>query len=197
MPHPVPRDDVSTLKTLGQGATAYPRTVTPSLLETFPNAFPGRRYTVTFQSDEFTSLCPKTGQPDFGVITILISAAFVILLVIGSLKPVRGWFTHFIENLARRALYSDQTKIVILDFYHNSIIAQVFIHDLPPELAGKTLAESDIKNKFDVQVLLITRDGETLSGVGSGDILQSGDIVTVYANAKKLNELFCSGECDA
>ena len=70
MPHRVPRDDVSTLKTLGQGATAYPRTVTPGLLETFPNAFPDRRYEVTFQSPEFTSLCPKTGQPDFGTITI-------------------------------------------------------------------------------------------------------------------------------
>uniref|UniRef100_I2Q3K7 NADPH-dependent 7-cyano-7-deazaguanine reductase n=1 Tax=Desulfovibrio sp. U5L TaxID=596152 RepID=I2Q3K7_9BACT len=65
-----PKDDVSTLTTLGQGATAYPRTVTPGLLETFPNAFPGRRYTVTFASEEFTSLCPKTGQPDFGLITI-------------------------------------------------------------------------------------------------------------------------------
>ncbi|MEA4856846.1 MAG: preQ(1) synthase [Solidesulfovibrio sp.] len=66
-PHP---DDVSGLKTLGQGATAYPRTVTPELLETFPNAYPDRRYTVTFASQEFTSLCPKTGQPDFGTITI-------------------------------------------------------------------------------------------------------------------------------
>ena len=65
-----PKDDVSTLVTLGQGATAYPRTVTPGLLETFPNAFPGRRYVVTFASEEFTSLCPKTGQPDFGRITI-------------------------------------------------------------------------------------------------------------------------------
>lgn len=65
-----PKDDVSTLTTLGQGATSYPRTVTPELLETFPNAFPGRRYTVTFSSPEFTSLCPKTGQPDFGTITI-------------------------------------------------------------------------------------------------------------------------------
>lgn len=65
-----PKDDVSSLVTLGQGATAYPRTVTPGLLETFPNAFPGRRYVVTFASEEFTSLCPKTGQPDFGKITI-------------------------------------------------------------------------------------------------------------------------------
>ena len=70
-PHaPTPKDDVTGLKTLGQGATAYPHTVSPQLLETFPNAFPGRRYTVTFRSEEFTSLCPKTGQPDFGTITI-------------------------------------------------------------------------------------------------------------------------------
>ena len=70
MPHRVPRDDVSTLKTLGQGATVYPRNVTPGLLETFPNAFPGRLYDITLASNEFTSLCPKTGQPDFGTITI-------------------------------------------------------------------------------------------------------------------------------
>jgi 7-cyano-7-deazaguanine reductase len=70
MSHPVPKDDVSTLKTLGQGTTVYPHTVSPDLIETFPNAFPGRPYTVTFSSDEFTSLCPKTGQPDFGTISI-------------------------------------------------------------------------------------------------------------------------------
>ncbi|WP_300160304.1 preQ(1) synthase [Solidesulfovibrio sp.] len=64
------KDDVSGLRTLGQGATAYPTTVTPGLLETFPNAYPDRRYAVTFESREFTSLCPKTGQPDFGTITI-------------------------------------------------------------------------------------------------------------------------------
>jgi 7-cyano-7-deazaguanine reductase len=65
-----PRDDVRNLKSLGQGAVDYPRTVSPELLETFPNAFAGRRYTVTFRTSEFTSLCPKTGQPDFGTITV-------------------------------------------------------------------------------------------------------------------------------
>ena len=39
-------------------------------LETFPNQHPGRRYTVTLESDEFTTLCPMTGQPDFATITI-------------------------------------------------------------------------------------------------------------------------------
>src|SRR6478736_1579445 len=40
-----------------------------SQLETFPNQHPGRDYTIEIVCPEFTSLCPKTGQPDFGTIT--------------------------------------------------------------------------------------------------------------------------------
>jgi 7-cyano-7-deazaguanine reductase len=38
-------------------------------LETFPNPKPDRDYTIEIVCPEFTSLCPKTGQPDFGTIT--------------------------------------------------------------------------------------------------------------------------------
>jgi 7-cyano-7-deazaguanine reductase len=40
-------------------------------LETFPNPSPGRDYTVEINCPEFTSLCPITGQPDFGTITYI------------------------------------------------------------------------------------------------------------------------------
>lgn len=39
-------------------------------LETFENQYPGRDYTVEIVCPEFTSVCPKTGQPDFGTLTI-------------------------------------------------------------------------------------------------------------------------------
>ena len=39
-------------------------------LETFPNPRPGRDYTITHTCPEFTSVCPKTGQPDFATIRI-------------------------------------------------------------------------------------------------------------------------------
>ncbi|HOG17191.1 MAG TPA: preQ(1) synthase, partial [Syntrophales bacterium] len=39
-------------------------------LETFPNHHPGRDYTVSLSTDEFTCICPKTGQPDFAKIRI-------------------------------------------------------------------------------------------------------------------------------
>ena len=38
-------------------------------LETFANEFPGRDYVIEIVCPEFTSVCPKTGQPDFGTIT--------------------------------------------------------------------------------------------------------------------------------
>jgi 7-cyano-7-deazaguanine reductase len=40
------------------------------LLETFDNQFPDREYTIEIICPEFTSVCPKTGQPDFGTLTI-------------------------------------------------------------------------------------------------------------------------------
>ncbi len=39
-------------------------------LETFPNRHPGRDYTITHTCPEFTAVCPKTGQPDFGTIRV-------------------------------------------------------------------------------------------------------------------------------
>ena len=40
------------------------------ILETFPNPNPGRDYTIIHIAPEFTSLCPKTGQPDFATIVL-------------------------------------------------------------------------------------------------------------------------------
>lgn len=40
-------------------------------LETFPNQYAGREYTIEIVCPEFTSVCPKTGQPDFGTITFI------------------------------------------------------------------------------------------------------------------------------
>lgn len=55
---------------LGNQGTKYPADYSPELLETFVNKHPEREYLVTFNCPEFTSLCPKTGQPDFAKIVI-------------------------------------------------------------------------------------------------------------------------------
>jgi 7-cyano-7-deazaguanine reductase len=41
-----------------------------NVLETFENPNPERDYTIEIVCPEFTSVCPKTAQPDFGTLTI-------------------------------------------------------------------------------------------------------------------------------
>ncbi len=55
---------------LGDTRVKYPTDYDPTLLEAFENKHPENEYLVTFNCPEFTSLCPKTGQPDFATIII-------------------------------------------------------------------------------------------------------------------------------
>jgi len=64
------KNELQGLELLGQGHHDYPSTYSPNILEVFPNKHPGNDYMVTFNCPEFTSLCPKTGQPDFATIII-------------------------------------------------------------------------------------------------------------------------------
>ena len=63
------RTDLDELKSLGS-TTKAPATYDPSVLEAFANRMADRDYWVTFTAPEFTTLCPKTGQPDFATLTI-------------------------------------------------------------------------------------------------------------------------------
>ncbi|MBP5413260.1 MAG: NADPH-dependent 7-cyano-7-deazaguanine reductase QueF [Bacteroidales bacterium] len=58
------------LQSLGH-STPVPEKYMPEILETFENQHQDRDYWVQFNCDEFTTLCPITGQPDFAKIKIL------------------------------------------------------------------------------------------------------------------------------
>ena len=66
--------DTKNLKSLGSGKTTYDfLKVNPKLLESFENEHQENLYLVPFKQDrdEFTSLCPKTGQPDHAKMEII------------------------------------------------------------------------------------------------------------------------------
>jgi len=60
-------------------------------LEVFPNQFPGRDYLIEIVCPEFTSMCPKTGQPDFGTLTF----RYVPEAVIVELKSLKLYLQAF------------------------------------------------------------------------------------------------------
>jgi len=75
-------------------------------LETFPNPAPQRDYRIHMEIPEFTCLCPKTGQPDFAVLT-LDYIADRLCVELKSLKLYIWSFRdegHFHEDVTNRIL---------------------------------------------------------------------------------------------
>jgi len=64
------RERAKPLTHLGSKETRYPSAPDRKILETFDNSHAGRDYEITFDCPEFTAICPITGQPDFGRLTI-------------------------------------------------------------------------------------------------------------------------------
>ena len=64
------KEELQGVSALGSVDTKYKSDYDPGLLETFVNKHPDRDYFVKFNCPEFTSLCPKTGQPDYATIYI-------------------------------------------------------------------------------------------------------------------------------
>jgi 7-cyano-7-deazaguanine reductase len=76
------------------------------LLELFDNTYPDRDYSIEIVNPEFTSVCPKTGLPDFGTITI----RYVPDKSCVELKSLKYYFLEFrnagifYENITNRIL---------------------------------------------------------------------------------------------
>ena len=78
------------------------------VLETFDNPHPGRDYTIEIVCPEFTSVCPQTGQPDFGTLTI----TYVPEAVCVELKSLKLYLQQF-RNMG--IFYEDVTNRILDD----------------------------------------------------------------------------------
>ncbi len=87
---------------------AASRGPTAELLETFENPHPQRDYVIETICPEFTSLCPKTGQPDFGTLTI----SYVPDRLCFELKSLKLYLQQFRNH---GAFYEDVTNRILDD----------------------------------------------------------------------------------
>ena len=77
------------------------------LLETFANPHPHRDYEIEHIAPEFTSVCPKTGQPDFGVIRLLYTPDRRCV----ELKS----YKYYLQGFRNRGIFYEDVTNVILD----------------------------------------------------------------------------------
>jgi 7-cyano-7-deazaguanine reductase len=76
-------------------------------LESFENRYPGRDYKIEIVAPEFTSVCPKTGQPDFGTITITYTPAAKCI----ELKSLK----LYLQSFRNEGIFYENVTNLILD----------------------------------------------------------------------------------
>ncbi len=77
------------------------------MLETFDNQHPGRDYVIEIVCPEFTSVCPKTGQPDFGTLTFTYTPAAQCV----ELKSLK----LYLQKFRNEGIFYENVTNVILD----------------------------------------------------------------------------------
>jgi len=77
------------------------------MIETFPNPSSNRDYDIEHVAHEFTSVCPKTGQPDFAVITI----SYVPDKVCLELKSLK----FYLQSYRGKGIFYEAITNMILD----------------------------------------------------------------------------------
>ena len=83
----------------------------PELLETFENPYPHRDYEITHVAPEFTSVCPKTGHPDYGTLTLTYVPAERCV----ELKSLKLYFQSFRNHGAFYEAVTNQIADVLIE----------------------------------------------------------------------------------
>jgi len=81
--------------------------LTPEVLETFPFEYAGREALVEISTDEFTTVCPYSGLPDFGTLTVRYLPAAGCL----ELKS----FKYYLTSFRSVGIYQEHAAHRILD----------------------------------------------------------------------------------
>jgi len=76
-------------------------------IETFRNAYPEREYEIEIRCPEYTAVCPRTGQPDFGEIRIVYVPAEACI----ELKSLK----YYLQSYRNRGIFYETAVNQILD----------------------------------------------------------------------------------
>ena len=106
-PHMPAREDLENLSLLGKPDSRLPASPDEARLETFGNQRVGRRYWITLNCPEFSSLCPVTGQPD--------SARIVICYIPGDTCVETKSLKFYLASYRNQPAFNEEIVNRILD----------------------------------------------------------------------------------
>lgn len=124
---------------------------------------------------------------------MVISMGAFLILYFGAMRQqkVRRGFDQLIEKLGNRIMFGKNSNVLILiDIVREKAIVEAVLNHIPQWLDGKKLGESDLKERYHIQILYIRRGEESLSIIDGDTMIQKGDSLLLFGDYKKIKGVF-------
>lgn len=123
---------------------------------------------------------------------VIVLVAFVVLLFfVTRMKYIRKKLDHLIERLGNRIMFGKHSNpIILIDNYRSKAMVEVYLDHVPSALDHKKLGESDLTNKYNIQILFIKRQGKSLKRITGDTVLHPKDTLILFGNYKNIRTIF-------
>lgn len=116
---------------------------------------------------------------------------FIVLLILFKLPITTKLFEKLVEFVANTFFHVNSNNNVItqLDVYGDDAIEEITINIVPDELVGKTLAESNLKARYHLNILMVQRNKRTIN-INRDTVIQKKDVLLVFGPKKLIERFF-------
>ena len=117
-----------------------------------------------------------------------------VLIAFGPLASIKEAFLlkeHGDKQDKKRISGAEENSISIMSNFGYQILADISLNRVPPMLADKSLLESRIKDYFSINIMMVSRDGETIN-ITKDTVLAKGDRVIAFGPYESINTVFGS-----
>ena len=112
------------------------------------------------------------------------------IVVFGNRQSIKDLFTYKLTEVYDEEIHkSKDNELTLIDNYGEDAMAEVVINDLPEILVDKKLFESEIKTKYNLNILTIVRDGISVS-VTKDTVIQKYDTIVIFGNYNNIKKVF-------
>lgn len=121
----------------------------------------------------------------------IILGSLVLVLIIIKIPFVSKFIEKTIEVLGRKIMNrkDNANALTMLDSYDSDAIIEIYINNIPEILKNKTLMESNFKNQYNINILMLKRGNRTID-ITKDTVIQNKDKIVVFGNRQIIKDLF-------
>ena len=121
----------------------------------------------------------------------IILGSLVLVLIIIKIPFVSKFIEKTIEVLGRKIMNrkDNANALTMLDSYDSDAIIEIYINNIPEVLKNKTLMESNFKNQYNINILMLKRGNRTID-ITKDTVIQNKDKIVVFGNRQTIKDLF-------